>query len=218
MSDTLEMTGRKRTVVGRVDATFSEAEQAEMRALGLLDDEGQILALAPAEPQVARRVVSAPDVLNEAFAYELPSSFSRGLTVEVKSGQKIVWLSGTASIDDSGRTVHTGDFRAQLWRTFRNLTRLLVAEGATWDDIVRTTCYLRDIERDYDEFNKVRTLFFRCMGISPLPASTGIQARLCRSDLLIEIEAFAMLAGSSEGDDADRPYRGVPYVGDGEGR
>ena len=71
--------------------------------------------------------------------------------------------------------------------------RLLESEGADFADVVRTSCYLRDIERDYDEFNKVRTLFFRCIGLSPLPASTGIQARLCRSDLLIEIEAIAVL-------------------------
>ena len=44
-----------------------------------------------------------------------------------------------------------------------------------------------------NEFNKVRTLFFKCMCLDPLPASTGIQARLCRSDLLIELEAFAII-------------------------
>ena len=45
--------------------------------------------------------------------------------------------------------MHIGDFRAQCRRTFYNITGLLEAEGATWKDIVRTTCYLRDIERDY---------------------------------------------------------------------
>ena len=42
------------------------------------------------------------------------------------------------------------DFRAQLRRTYDNITGLLESEGATWHDVVRTTCYLRDIERDYD--------------------------------------------------------------------
>ena len=74
-----------------------------------------------------------------------------------------------------------------------NLTRLLEAKGATWHDMIRTTCYLRDIDRDYDEFNKVRTLFFQCLGLDPIPASTGIQAHLCRPDLLVEIEAFAIV-------------------------
>jgi 2-iminobutanoate/2-iminopropanoate deaminase len=31
----------------------------------------------------------------------------------------------------------------------------------TWHDVARATCYLRDIERDYRDFNEVRTAFFR---------------------------------------------------------
>lgn len=184
----------KLTTLGRVDASYSAAEREEMRALGILDEQGAIRTLELPPPQVARARISSPDVLNEAYDYPLPSSFTRGLSVSVRAGQRILWISGTASIDDHGATVYAGDFRAQTWRTFRNIARLLAAEGASWRDIVRTTCYLRDIERDYDEFNKVRTLYYRCLGLDPLPASTGIQARLCRSDLLIEIEAFAILA------------------------
>ena len=181
-------------IIGRVDDTFSAAERVEMKALGLLDDEGQILGFRRKPPQVERKAITSLDILNEAYDYELPSSFSRGLSVTIRPGQRILWISGTASIDDIGETIYAGDFRAQLWRTLRNITRLLVAEGATWHDVVRTSCYLRDIERDYDEFNKIRTLFFECMDVSPVPASTGIQARLCRSDLLIEIEGFAIVA------------------------
>lgn len=104
----------------------------------------------------------------------------------------ILLISGTASIDEKGETVHAGDFRAQLRRTFDNITALLESEGATWHDIVRTSCYLRDIDRDYDAFNAERTKFFAEQGLDPLPASTGIEAHLCRPDLLVEIEAIAM--------------------------
>ena len=52
---------------------------------------------------------------------------------------------------------------------------------------------LRRIERDYEEFNAIRTEFFRALGLDPFPASTGIQVRLCRSDLLVEIEATALV-------------------------
>jgi enamine deaminase RidA (YjgF/YER057c/UK114 family) len=88
--------------------------------------------------------------------------------------------------------VHIGDFRAQMRRTLANITGLLASEDCTWRDIVRTTCYLRDIERDYEAFNEERTAFFKEQGLDPLPASTGIQAILCRPELLIEIEAIAM--------------------------
>jgi len=129
--------------------------------------------------------------LNEASDYARPSSFSRGLRLDIK-GITILLISGTASVDDQGRSIHVGDFRAQTWRTYQNITKLLEAEGATWKDIVRTTCYLRDIERDYEAFNEIRTQFFQEQGLKPLPASTGIQAILCRPDLLIEIEAMAI--------------------------
>jgi len=140
---------------------------------------------------VPKKAVSAPQALNEAFAYAKPSSFSRALRLDIK-GVTILLISGTASVDENGKTVHAGDFRAQTWRTYRNITGLLEAEGASWKDIVRTTCYLRDIERDYEAFNEIRTQFFKEQGLDPLPASTGIQAILCRPDLLIEIEAIAI--------------------------
>jgi len=108
-------------------------------------------------------------------------------------GVAMLLISGTASIDENGRTVHVGDFRAQTRRTYQNITLLLESEGATWKDVVRTTCYLRDIERDYAAFNQERTAFFKEQDLDPLPASTGIQAILCRPELLVEIEAMAVL-------------------------
>jgi enamine deaminase RidA (YjgF/YER057c/UK114 family) len=145
--------------------------------------------------QVARRAIMAPGALNEAPQYG--SAFSRGLRIDL-NGLVILLISGTASIDDQGRTVHAGDFRAQCRRTYQNITALLAAEGATWKDIVRTSCYLRDIERDYAAFNEERTRFFREQGLDPLPASTGIQAILCRPDLLVEMEAIAMFLPAKE--------------------
>jgi enamine deaminase RidA (YjgF/YER057c/UK114 family) len=140
---------------------------------------------------IPKKGVSALSTLNEAYNYPKPSSFSRALRLDIK-GVTILLISGTASVDENGKTIHVGDFRAQCWRTYQNITGLLEAEGATWKDIVRTTCYLRDIERDYEAFNEIRTQFFKEQGLNPLPASTGIQAILCRPDLLVEIEAIAI--------------------------
>ena len=143
-----------------------------------------------------KRIKKAPienkAVLCEAYDYKKKVSFVRGMRVELP-GATMLYLSGTASVDEAGKTVHEGDLKAQCLRTFRNLTRLLAAEKASWHDVVRTTCYLRDIERDYDAFNETRTLFMNSIGLDPLPASTGIQARICRSDLLVEIEAIAVI-------------------------
>jgi enamine deaminase RidA (YjgF/YER057c/UK114 family) len=144
-----------------------------------------------AKTPVVKKQITNHDVLNEAYSYARPSSFSRGLRIEL-NGLVILLISGTASIDEHGKVVHVGDFRAQLARTYKNITGLLASEGATWKDIVRTTCYLRDIERDYAAFNEERTKFFKEQGLDPLPASTGIQAILCFPELLVEIEAIAM--------------------------
>jgi len=140
---------------------------------------------------IEKRAMTNHGVLNEAYAYAKPSSFSRGMRIDI-GNVAILLISGTASIDEDGKSVHIGDFPAQLRRTFDNITGLLNSEGATWHDIVRTSCYLRDIERDYDVFNVGRTAFFKEQGLDPVPASTGIQAILCRPELLIEIEAIAM--------------------------
>lgn len=157
----------------------------------------EALDRAAGATQVQRRAISAPNTLNEAFHYARPSSFSRGLRIDL-NGLAILLISGTASIDEHGETVHIGDFRAQCRRTYDNITELLAAEGATWKDVVRTSCYLRDIERDYAAFNEERTAFFTAQDLDPLPASTGIQAILCRPELLVEIEAIAMFIPPQE--------------------
>jgi enamine deaminase RidA (YjgF/YER057c/UK114 family) len=146
---------------------------------------------------IDKRAIRAPRVLNEAYDYERPSSFSRALRIDV-GGMTILLISGTASIDENGVSVHIGDFRMQTRRAYENITELLKAAGATWKDVVRTTCYLRDIERDYAAFNEERTAFFNEQELDPLPASTGIQAILCRPELLIEMEAIALFVPPKE--------------------
>ena len=177
-------------------ARLSEGEREELTKLGALSRGGDLLPHALSHrlaerPTVPRKAVSSPAVLNEAYAYERPSSFSRALTFDIGDVTMLL-ISGTASVDEKGLTTHVGDFRAQCWRTYRNITNLLEAAGMTWHDVVRTSCYLRDIERDYRDFNEIRTAFFGWLGLEPLPASTGIQARLCREDLLVEIEGIAV--------------------------
>src|ERR1700749_4441369 len=144
-----------------------------------------------AHTPIEKRAMTNHGVLNEAYAYAKPSSFARGMRIDL-NGITILLISGTASIDERGVSVHIGDFRAQMRRTLANITGLLESEGCTWHDIVRTTCYLRDIERDYEAFNEERTVFYEEQGLDPLPASTGIQAKLCRPELLVEMEAIAL--------------------------
>jgi len=175
---------------------LTDGEREEMRRLGILSSKNEISEYEYPEihyerPPIAKHAVHAPQIINEAYDYKKPSSFSRALRLDFGS-TKVLLISGTASVNEEGKPEHIGDFKAQLWRTYNNITNLLAAEDMTWHDVVRTTNYLRDIERDYTEFNKIRTTFFSWLGLDPLPASTGIQARLCWETLLVEIEAIAV--------------------------
>src|SRR5438552_14603024 len=84
---------------------------------------------------IKKRPISNPGVLSEAYDYAKPSSFSRGIRIDL-NGLAVLLISGTASIDQQGRSVHIGDVRAQTRRTFLNIASLLEAEGATWKDVV----------------------------------------------------------------------------------
>ncbi|MCD6200324.1 MAG: hypothetical protein J7K46_00780 [Bacteroidales bacterium] len=175
---------------------LTDGEKEEMTKLGILDEMNRITenhrdTVKTDTKPIEKFAVHAPNVINEAYNYQKPSSFSRALRFDF-GGYKVVLISGTASVNDDGKAEHIGDFKAQLWRTYVNITNLLKAEGMSWHDVVRTTNYLRDIERDYEAFNKIRTTFYNWLGLNPLPASTGIQARLCWETLLVEIEAIAI--------------------------
>lgn len=175
---------------------LTEGEKEEMIKLGFITENNQLEeyvypSIHSERPPIEKHAVHASEVINEAYNYQKPSSFSRALRLDF-GGYKVLLISGTASVNDQGKAEHIGDFKAQLWRTYRNITNLLKAEGMSWHDVVRTTNYLRDIERDYEEFNKIRTSFFRWLELDPLPASTGIQSRLCWETLLVEIEAIAI--------------------------
>lgn len=147
--------------------------------------------------RLPKRPISEPRVLNEAYDYEQPVPFVRGMRVELP-GATMILISGTSAVDENGRSIHVGDVRKQSRRTFENIAALLAAEGADWHDVVKTVCYLRDMSRDYQAFNEVRMGFYLDRGLEPFPASTCVQSAICREDLLVEVEAMALIP-------ADRP-------------
>lgn len=194
MDNTIETMNDKRLLIDLTKLT--DGEKVEMKKLGFLSDDNKVIksvypSLHDERSPIKKHVVHASHTINEAYNYEKPSSFSRALRLGL-GGYKVLLISGTASVNEEGKPEHIGDFKAQLWRTYVNITNLLEAEGMSWHDVVRTTNYLRDIERDYGEFNKIRTSFYQWLNLDPLPAATGIQARLCWETLLVEVEVYAI--------------------------
>jgi enamine deaminase RidA (YjgF/YER057c/UK114 family) len=131
--------------------------------------------------------IHVPGLLNEAIEYG--NSFSRGVKFRVYD-TLFIFISGTASIDENGKTYYPNSFKKQVERVYKNLTALLESENADWHDVIMTKCYLKDMKY-YKDFNKFRTKYYKELKLNPFPASVGIQATLCRSDLLIEIELTA---------------------------
>lgn len=107
----------------------------------------------------------------------------------VRAG-RLVFVSGCAATDAAGRTVGVGDVVAQTRQVHENLGRCLAAAGATFADVCKVTVFLKHVE-DREKVNTVRKEYFG----AHRPASTLVEARLVRDDLLVEIEATAVLPG-----------------------
>jgi enamine deaminase RidA (YjgF/YER057c/UK114 family) len=122
--------------------------------------------------------------LNEAWSYG--ADFSRGLRV-ADVNKVALHVSGTASIDEAGRTVHVGDFAAQVDRMLHNITTLLARQGATVEDLVSGVTYLKNP----NDAPVLRSIF-RDRGFDRFPCPL-VEAPLCRPELLCEAEAVAML-------------------------
>src|SRR4029079_6830415 len=57
----------------------------------------------------------------------------------------LVIVSGQAALDEPGRIVRAGDFRAQAAHTVRNLARVLEAGGSSLERIIKVTIFLTDM-------------------------------------------------------------------------
>lgn len=125
------------------------------------------------------------DTLGEANDYG--AAFSRGLRVE-RSDRTVLYVSGTASIDQRGDVVHGGDARGQSHRMLDNIEALLHAQGAGLSDVVSAVTYLKS--RSYlPLFEEV----FRERGVPADMINSFVEADVCRAEWLCEIELTAML-------------------------
>ena len=105
---------------------------------------------------------------------------------------RLIFVSGTASVGPNGENLYVGDFDAQARCAFENARAVLNNAGADWHDVVKTTIFLKDIAAYYAAFNKARSRYFKEIGLEVYPASTCVEARLCRDELLIEMELIAV--------------------------
>lgn len=132
---------------------------------------------------LTRAVMTTP-TLNEAGEYG--ADFTRGMKTN-EANRVALHVSGTASIDEQGKTAHVDDIDSQIDRMILNIKELLAKQGAEFKDIAYAYNYLKD---PADE-QLLRDKFKRA-GLEGFP-SVFVHAQVCRPDLLCETEVLAIL-------------------------
>jgi len=112
--------------------------------------------------------------------------FSRGMEI-IWPGYKVLHVSGTASIDEAGRSVHTGDPELQISNTLNNISLLLNKYGATMTDIVQACAYFKNPELE-PAFNRI----LRQNSWQEMPC-LRMRGDVCRDDLFFEMDCIAVV-------------------------
>jgi len=144
-----------------------------------------VLALDTDDPSsaVARPVRCSPRQ-DQSFNYG--SAFSRGMTFEIE-GRRTVHISGTASINTAGASTHIGDAEGQSLETLMSIAAILEQQGGGLKNITSATLFCKD-RAAWDAWCRVT----RLLQIPELP-KVCVLADVCRADLLVEMEAVAVI-------------------------
>ena len=106
----------------------------------------------------------------------------------------LLFISGQAAIDQSGRIVGVGDFDVQAKQAFENLDRVLRAGGSSLKNVIKVTIFLTDMDH-FDRIVELRGQWFT----APYPADTIVEvSSLYSPDAMIEIEAIAVVDEATE--------------------
>jgi 2-iminobutanoate/2-iminopropanoate deaminase len=99
----------------------------------------------------------------------------------------LVFCAGQIGLDPATGELRDG-FDAQAEQVLKNLAAVLDAAGCTWADVVKTTCFLADIN-DFAAFNAVYARFMP----DPPPARSTFAVAALPKGARVEIEAIATI-------------------------
>jgi enamine deaminase RidA (YjgF/YER057c/UK114 family) len=120
-------------------------------------------------------------------AFEYGSAFSRGVWIR-EPDMTQVQVSGTAAIDERGKSLFPNDCRAQIFRTFDTIEALIAPTGASLKDVCQATVFLKRAQ-DLPVYRQAAAE----RGLADLPA-VCVVADVCRDDLLFEVDATVEFA------------------------
>ncbi len=130
------------------------------------------------------RTFATPSPL-QCPAFDYASAFSRAIEVDTGDSRSL-YVSGTASIEPGGRTMHLDDMTRQVDLTMGVLKQLLKARGMDWSDVTRGVAYFKDLSQ-----GGVLTRYLESHDLPPLPL-VWLQSEVCREELLFELEIDAV--------------------------
>ena len=99
-----------------------------------------------------------------------------------------IWVSGQIPLDPSTQEMVKGGFEAEARRVFDNLRAIVVAAGATLDDVVKANVYLTDLSH-FALVNQVMSEYFR----EPYPARAAVGVAALPRGAQVEVECIVAL-------------------------
>lgn len=107
----------------------------------------------------------------------------------VASGQ-MIFVAGQIALDPvSGELVGPGDVAAQTQQVIANLGAILAAAGASFDNVVKTSVFLKDME----DFATVNQIYGQYFGGATAPARACVEVARLPRDVAVEIECIAVI-------------------------
>jgi reactive intermediate/imine deaminase len=99
-----------------------------------------------------------------------------------------IWVSGQIPLDPHTQQLVEGDMEAQVRRAFDNMKAIVLAAGATLDDVVKATVFLIDLAH-FGLVNKVMAEYFR----EPYPARAAVGVASLPRGAQVEVECIVAL-------------------------
>jgi reactive intermediate/imine deaminase len=99
-----------------------------------------------------------------------------------------IWVSGRIPLDPATKELVPGGMEAQVRQVFDNLKAIVVAAGASLDDVVKATVFLTDLSH-FALVNKVMAEYFR----QPYPARAAVGVAALPRGAEIEVECIVAL-------------------------
>src|SRR5580765_5306250 len=72
----------------------------------------------------------------------------------------LIFTAGATPRDPKTGEIVSGDMRDHVRATLNNIKAVVEAGGSSLEGVLRVTCYLEDIDRDFDAWNEVYKEFF----------------------------------------------------------